>query len=195
MLCRRHADLTIIEHHPGGGQYDCLGLIFGSCERSCHRSQSRRKHPSASKQGRVAYPGRMPLREIISTWFSSLNEVCRSRGLIRTLPTNRKLLTYRIFRSTRERQLLRSASNGTYALRLRTTSGYGEGPLKELVQDVSWCSPSTRDSYGTHLLGDVGVWVLVGESSRWAEIHGGRSRHPLPAGRTTGGSVPEFQPA
>ncbi len=158
MLCRRHPDLTIIEHHPCGGHYECLGLYSaaaGEVVIDLNRDGSIHRHLSG---------GSLPWADAFAgdhfDMVLKLERGLPSSGPIRTLPTNRKLLTYRI---------LEALANVSATERFQwdisaafaDASRYGEGPFKELVTMFPGFS-ELKNSYGPLLRGDVGVgfWLV-----------------------------------
>lgn len=162
MLCRRHSDLTIIEYHPGGGQYDCLGL-YSAVKREAiidlNRDGSIHRH--LSKEGSLPWAD-----AFVDDHFDmvlTLERDLPQNTPIRTLPTSRKLLTYRVLEA-----LASVSTTERFDWDIRSayvdTSGYGGGPNTGLFTSFPGATEN-KESYGNHLLGDAeyGFWLLSRE--------------------------------
>ncbi len=159
MLCRRHSDLTVIEYHPGGGQYDCLGLYSAAARKpviDLNRDGSIHRHLSGE--------GSLPWAEAFAgdhfDMVLKLERDLPDKGPIHTQPTSRKLLTYRVFEA-----LASISATERFHWDIRSTyvdtSGHGGGPLSDPFTAFPG-SAENRNSYGNHLLGDAayGFWLL-----------------------------------
>lgn len=160
MLCRRHSDLAIIEYHPGGGQYECLGL-YSATEKKVLVDLNR---TGSIHCGGPESEGSMPWADaFVGEPFKTvlrLEEGLRNRPSTQLLPTTRKLLTYRV--------LTAFATVGSterfywdISSAFLDTSGYGGGARHELFTMFPGAA-GRRDSYPENALGDPAYrfWVL-----------------------------------
>lgn len=162
MLCRRHSDLSIIEYHPGGGQYECLGL-YSASEKKVVVDLNR---TGSIHGGGTGSGGSMPWADaFVGEPFETvlrLEEGLRSKPSTQLLPTTRKLLTYRVltaFATVSSTERLYWDTSSAFL----DTSGYGGGAKHELFKMFQGAA-ARRDSYPENVFGEdepaYRYWVL-----------------------------------
>lgn len=178
-LVRRHSQLRILELHPGGGQYDTLGIFDLSLGKmTTHLNR---------KGGRihlVESPNFEPIEwaEVFSSSPHAIVErIEKGTGLMspaQTPPSARHTLTYRII-AVILAQMVNSKSTWDARSAFVDSSGYGGGPTESLF-DRFPSAGIQREAVGSvAVLGDAsyGFWSLsrnhevVAVLDQWGLLH------------------------
>lgn len=178
-LVRRNTQLRILEWHPGGGQYDALGILDLSLEKVTI---------SLNRRGGSIHLVESPDFEPIgwSEVFSSsphaiVERIEKGAGLTppaQTPPTERHTLTYRIIAAILA-QMVNSKTTWDARSAFADTSGYGSGPI-ERIFDHFPSAARQREAIGrVAVLGDASYafWSLnrnddvVAVLDQWGMLH------------------------
>lgn len=161
-LVRRNPQLRILEWHPGGGQYDALGILDLSLEKvtiSLNRRGGRIHLVESADFEPIEWSD-----VFSSPQHSIVDRIEKGGGLTppaQTPPTARHTLTYRII-ATILAQMVNSKSMWDARSAFVDTSGYGSGPIESIFDNFP-SAARQREAIGrVAVLGDASYafWSL-----------------------------------
>lgn len=178
-LVRRNTELRILEWHPGGGQYDALGVLDetgGKVLVSLNRRGGRIHVEESADFTPIEWA-----EVFASKPHAIVERIERGAGLTppaRTPPTGRAALTYRVLSSILA-QMVNSKNTWDARSAFVDTSGYGGGPIESLFARFPSAARQREAAERPAALQDAsaGFWslnrngVAVAVLDQWGLLH------------------------